>query len=111
MYFLRMLIECGSLVFVGYLNGLEVVGVRYVTFGSEEWFLIVIVPKPQCCQPSRPSDITEDGTGRQLAVRPELERNGAVFFEAGRGRTEGTAVIGRHPLMICESSYIIDIQL
>ena len=53
-------------------------------------------------------------------VRPELGRNGAVFFEAGRGRTEGTAVdgkfpspavIGRHPLMICESSYIIDIQL
>jgi len=26
-------------------------------------------------------------------VRPELGRNGAVFFEAGRGRTEGTAVI------------------
>jgi hypothetical protein len=46
MYFLRMLIECGSLVFVGYLNGLEVVGIQYVTFGSEEWILIVIVPKP-----------------------------------------------------------------
>jgi len=41
-----MLIECGSLVFVGYLNGLEAVGVQYVTFGSEEWILIVIVPKP-----------------------------------------------------------------
>jgi hypothetical protein len=30
-------------------------------------------------------------------VRPELGRNGAVFFEAGRGRTEGTAVDGKFP--------------
>jgi len=51
----------------------------------------------QCCQPSRPSDITEDGTGRRLAVRHEPGRNGAVFFEAGRGRTEGTAVNGKFP--------------
>jgi len=35
--------------------------------------------KSQCCQPSRPSNITGDGTGRRLAVRPELGRNGAVF--------------------------------
>jgi len=53
-------------------------------------------------------------------VRPELGRNGAVIFEAGRNGRPLTvnfrprpspAVIGRHPLMICESSYIIDIQL
>ena len=30
-------------------------------------------------------------------VRLELGRNGAVFFEAGRGRTEGTAVDGKFP--------------
>jgi hypothetical protein len=30
-------------------------------------------------------------------VRPELGRNGAVFFEAGGGRTEGTAVDGKFP--------------
>ena len=53
----------------------------------------------------------DGGSGVNRPVCPELGRNGAVFFEAGRGRTEGTAVIGRHPLMICESSYIIDIQL
>jgi hypothetical protein len=28
-------------------------------------------------------------------VRPELGRNGAVFFETRRGRTEGTAVLAR----------------
>jgi len=56
-------------------------------------------------------------------VRPELGRNGAVFLRSdGDGRKgrpltvnfrprPSPAVIGRHPLMICESSYIIDIQL
>ena len=40
---------------------------------------------------------TSLGTGRRLAVRPELGQNGAVFFEAGRGRTEGMAVDGKFP--------------
>ena len=78
--------------------------------GAVEMLRCIDSSVKQCCQPSRPSDITEDGTGRRLAV----------IFEAGRGRMEGTAVdckfpspavIGRYPLMICESSYIIDIQL
>jgi hypothetical protein len=51
----------------------------------------------QCCQPSRPSDITQDGTGRRHAVRPEPGRNGAFICQAGRGRTDGTAVNGKFP--------------
>jgi hypothetical protein len=44
----------------------------------------------QCCQPSRPSDITENGTGRLLAVCPERGRNGAVFLRPdGDGRKDG----------------------
>jgi hypothetical protein len=49
-----------------------------------------VMPIGQCCQPSRPSDITENGTGRLLAVRPERGRNGAVFLRPdGDGRKDG----------------------
>jgi len=61
------------------------------------------VPVPgqqQCCQPSRPSVLRPDGDGRK----------GRPLTIDFRPRP-CPAVIGRHPLMICESSYIIDIQL
>ena len=60
----------------------------------------------QCSQPSRPSEITQDGTGRPNAVRPRVGRKRRRHFEAGRRRTDRTdgdgagpspVVIYRHP--------------
>ncbi|KAF8535222.1 hypothetical protein BDD12DRAFT_856357 [Trichophaea hybrida] len=47
-----------------------------------------------CSQPSRPSGIGQDGDGRQESVRPRAGRRRRRLFEAGRRRTERTAVDG-----------------
>jgi hypothetical protein len=60
----------------------------------------------QCSQPSRPSEITQEGTGRPNAVRPRVGRKRRRHFEAGRRQTDRTVgdragpspvVIYRHP--------------
>jgi hypothetical protein len=50
--------------------------------------------QPQCSQPSRPSGIGQDGDGRPESVRPRAGRRRRHLFEAGRRRTEWTAVDG-----------------